>query len=189
MRSVATLTLLAALTCGAEAANAQETPLTLHLRDGSQIPLQSWTFSYEYAVWDKGRPPALAQTLRHEAREVIAGKDSYPLAGAALEFEYGERNSVREVDGEMQSVPIQQPLKYVLVEPDGNRREFEPKDPPHRDILAADASGDQLFQARGMDLRGETLTGTRRSFCLFSYTSLVECSDDPSQQVDRIDFP
>jgi len=188
MRPFAALAALA-LAGSAAAVSAQETPLTLHLRDGTQIPLQSWSLSYEYAVWAKGSPPALAQTQRHETRELIADKSTYTLAGASLEFVYGKRNSVRDVDGEMKAVSIDQPVKIVLVEAGGNRREFEPTDSPHRDRIAAETDKDQLFQARGLDLRGETLTGTRRSFCLFSYTSLVECSDDPSQQVARIDFP
>jgi hypothetical protein len=181
---LATLALAAAA-----AANAQEVPIQVELRDGTKIPLQDWTLSYEYAVWPKGTPAALAQGRRFDSRMLIEGKDERPLAESALEFDFESRRSERFVDGEMTSVEIEQPSGITLIAADGKRRDLKKPDPPHRDRLTGEADKDRLFQPRGLDLRGATLTGTRRSFCLFSYTVLVECSDDPAQQVVRIEFP
>ena len=170
-------------------AAAQEVPIRVELRDGTEILLQDWTLSYEYAVWEKGSPAALAQGRSHDSRMLIEDKGEHPLGGAVLEFGYGKRSSSRYVDGELQRVEIDQPIGFTLIAADGKRREFEKPDPPHRDRLTGEADKGRLVQARGLDLRGSTLTGTRRSFCLFSYTALVECSDDPAQQVVRISFP
>jgi len=180
---------LAALLLGALPAAAQEVPIQVELRDGTTIPLQDWTLSYEYASWDKGTPAVFAQTRRHEARMLIEDKDEIPLGGSVLEFRYEKRRSQREVDGEMKSVEIEQPASFTLTKANGDRKKFDHPEPPHRDRLAGEDSGGQLFQPRGLDLRGSTLTGTRRSFCLFTYTAMVECSDDPAQQVVRITFP
>jgi hypothetical protein len=189
MRAARLIPLAAVLAAAAPAVTvAQEVPIQVELRDGTTIPLQDWTLSYEYAVWDKGTPAVFAQTRRHDARMLIEDKDEYPLAAGALEFQYGKRRSQREVDGEMTTVEIDHPAGFTFTS-GGDRKEFDRPKPPHREMLAGNESGDQLFQPRGLDLRGSTLTGTRRSFCLFTYTSMVECSADPAQQVVRITFP
>jgi hypothetical protein len=46
-----------------------------------------------------------------------------------------------------------------------------------------------LVQARSLDLHGQTLTGTRRSFCILSYSALVQCYDTVGQQVVKLEFP
>jgi len=43
-----------------------------------------------------------------------------------------------------------------------------------------------VVQARAMDLRGQTIGGTQREFCLLSYSSLVECPAAADQRVVRI---
>jgi hypothetical protein len=191
MRGGSAFALVAAtlLATGGAPALAQEVPIQVEFRDGTKIPLQDWTLSYEYAIWKKGTPASLAQPRNRESRLLFEDKDELPLSGGVLEFQYGSRSSSRFVDGEMKRVEIEQPTGFTLVTADGRRREFESPDPPHRDRLTGDEDKDRQVQPRGLDLRGATLTGTRRSFCLFSYTALVECSDEPAQQVVRIVFP
>ena len=46
-----------------------------------------------------------------------------------------------------------------------------------------------MVTARSLDLRGESLTGTKMDFCLASYTVLVECGESPEHQVVQIEFP
>jgi hypothetical protein len=46
-----------------------------------------------------------------------------------------------------------------------------------------------MVVARSLDLRGESLTGTKMDFCLLSYSSLVECGESPEHQVLQIEFP
>lgn len=188
MRTARALSLFVAVAATLPA-TAQEVPIEVELRDGTTIPLQDWTLSYEYAIWDKGSPAVFAQTRRHDARMLIEDKDEHPLGGSVLEFRYDKRRSQREVDGEMKTVEIDQPASFTLTRADGDRKEFDDPEPPHKDRLVGEGAGDKLFQPRGLDLRGSTLTGTRRSFCLFTYTAMVECSDDPAQQVVRITFP
>jgi hypothetical protein len=59
---------------------------------------------------------------------------------------------------------------------------------PQRELLVPGGEKNMLFVVRTLDLHGQTLTGTRRELCLVSFTSLVECPDDPALQVARIQF-
>ena len=53
----------------------------------------------------------------------------------------------------------------------GTGRRSRPKvEPPHRDLLAPGADKSTMVMARSLDLRGESITGTRREVCLLSYT-------------------
>ena len=46
-----------------------------------------------------------------------------------------------------------------------------------------------LLQPRVLDLRGETLTGGKRSYCLLTYTALVQCAAADGERVVKIQFP
>ena len=60
---------------------------------------------------------------------------------------------------------------------------------PAPEALLPQAGKDLVVQVRGLDLQGETLTGGKRTYCLLSYTALVECAPDPDQRVVKIRFP
>ena len=62
-------------------------------------------------------------------------------------------------------------------------------DSPSRDLLAPGLDKKLALTARSLDLRGESLTGTKMDFCLLSYTVLVECGESPEHQVTQIQFP
>lgn len=161
-------------------------PAMIHLADGSVLPLQDWKLSYEYAVSPKGEVTLSIAPLRREARDLWLGKRTLPLAGLTLEVRYVEEEREREMDGEMRRMRVPVARSLVLRGADGKARTFK-LEPPHADLLAPGASG--LVQARSLDLRGQSITGTRRQLCLFSYSILVECLVDPSDQIVKIEFP
>jgi hypothetical protein len=77
--------------------------------------------------------------------------------------------------------------ELLLVAGDGKTEKLKTQ-PPHRDLLAPGLGKNVMLAPQSLDLKGETLTGTKRSFCLVSYTSLVECPSEPSHQVTKIEF-
>jgi hypothetical protein len=156
--------------------------IQVQLADGTSILLQSWSFSYEYVSWAKGEPPNVGNAARHEAKELLVGKKAIPLEAQTLEVRYEDASRV--VEGEATKVPVARGL--VLLGKDRKRSEIKPE-PPHVELLLADRSG-RTVQARALDLRGETMGGTRREFCLLSYSPLVECPTEADQRVVRIQF-
>ncbi len=86
------------------------------------------------------------------------------------------------MDGERRKVPIAR--SFGIVGADGKKSTFKPE-PPHADLLAPGAGG-KFVQARSVDLHGETVAGTRREFCLLSYSVLVECPIQAEQRVVSI---
>ena len=159
-------------------ASAVENPaIQVHLADGTSLLLLSWTFSYEYQTWRRGEAPTLGSTARRDAKDIWTGKKAIPLGSQALELQYVDR--MREVSGQAAKVPIAR--GFVLVSGDGKRNSLK-AEPPHQDLLEPDAGG-RLVQARAMDLRGQTIGGTQREFCLLSYSALVECPAAADQRV------
>jgi len=174
--------LLAVLISASPLLAEQGSAIVVHLADGTNLLLRSWSFTYEYASAQKGEPPTLASTAHREARDLWAGKKAIPLTGRTLEIRYAEENQV--VGGALQRVPVAR--GFVLVSREGKRENLK-ADPPHQDLLAPDAAG-RLVQARALDLHGETIGGTQREFCLLSYSSLVECPVQADQRVVKIQF-
>lgn len=142
--------------------------------------LLSWTFSYEYETRPRGELSTLASTGRRDAKDIWTGRKTFPLGRQTIELQYADQT--RAVDGQLAKVPIAR--GFVLVSADGKRNTVK-AEPPHQELLAPDAEG-RLVQARAMDLRGQTIGGTRREFCLFSYSALVECPVAADQRVVRI---
>jgi hypothetical protein len=156
----------------------------VQLADGSSVPLARATLSYEYVAWKQGTPQHEARPQRRDAPELWLAKKSYPVRGQSVEIVYVPGYKPREVDGETKAVKVsvangirlpgvKSPLKL---------------EPPHKDLVLTDAERGLMLAVRTLDLRGETLTGTKREFCLLSFTALVECPDDAPNRVVRIDF-
>jgi len=156
----------------APAPEAELAPLTLFFADGASQPLRGWSLSWEYAAWPKGESPTRGSVTRRESTDLLVGKKVVPTAGLLIEVEYtgdivrGLRT--RGKDGKSQ------PLKT---------------DPPAAEILSTKLGKDVSVQVRVLDLRGETLTGGKRSYCLLTYTALVSCVAEPGQRIVRIQFP
>jgi hypothetical protein len=94
----------------------------------------------------------------------------------------------REVDGQATTIQSAQANAFVLGQPDAKPAEWRIEAPP-REALLPGADKKLTVTARSLDLRGETLTGTRRELCLLSYSALVECGDDAANRVTRVKFP
>ena len=168
-------------------AAAQEGTVVLHMGDGTSFPLRAWSLSYEYLAWKQGTPQCRVSPTRKETSALWVGKKAYPVKDATLELRFTPAQRQREKDGEMQLVTIQVATGLVLVGHDGKREEFK-LEPPHRDLLIPEADKNTLLAVRSLELSGETLTGTRREFCLVSFTSLVECPSDAPMQVVKAEF-
>jgi hypothetical protein len=182
MRAAAAAALLLAVP-----AAAQEGPVVVHLADGTTLPMVSWTLAYEYGSWRQGESPALGALERQEARELWLGKKAHSLAGATLEFEYDiVEKAVEQMEGGTKAVRMPVVRGLTLTGAQGSVQKLKPE-APHRDHFPAEKA--RLVQARSLDLHGQTLTGTRRSFCILSYSALVQCYDSVGQQVVKLEFP
>jgi hypothetical protein len=161
--------------------------LVVHLADGTSIPLSSWTLSYEFQAWKSGTPPGFTQPERRNVTEIWIGKKTYPLSATSLEIEYRVYERQVEVNGETHKAPGAVVTKLVVME-DGKRKELKP-DPPDKELLLPDgAHKGMLLQPRSLDVRGETLTGTRRDFCAMSYSPLVECNAAASARIVKLEL-
>jgi hypothetical protein len=163
-------------------------PVMVTLADGSSFPLRPWSLSYEFSSWTKSTSPAFADVRRVDGLQLWAGKKVHPVAGSTIEIQYDTVERERDVDGDMQLVKLPLARLLVLKGPDGKKSEIRPE-PPYRDFLLPGSDKSLLVQARSIDLRGQTLTGTKREFCIVSFTSLVECVSEQGQQIVKLEFP
>ena len=163
---------LLALGAFARAAEPERAPLSVYFADGTRQPLRGWSLSYEYAAWKKSEGPERGANARRELQDLLVGGRTVATAGLVVEVQY--------VGGAARSL--------VLVS--GSRRNLVKSEAPAPGLLAPDLGKDMVIQARGLDLRGETLAGGRREYCLLSYTVLAECAaPEPGQRVVKLEFP
>jgi hypothetical protein len=155
--------------------------------DGTTLPLRNWTLSYDYVSWASGRSPASGIQADREASELWLGKRVVPMADALLAIRHGELRRETLVDGRPQPIISSSAREVTVTTPDGKTIKAK-VEPPHRDLLAPDAGKSTVVTARSLDLRGESITGTRREVCVLSYSSLVECGGTPADQVVKVQF-
>jgi hypothetical protein len=147
-------------------------PLTVFFADGSSQPVRAWSFAYEYLSWPKGESPARGTLSTRETGELLVGRKVVPTAGATVEVQYAGVTA-RE-----------------LVVTDANRKRSRLKvEAPASETLAPQLAKEAFLQPRVLDLRGETLTGGKRSYCLLTYTALVQCAAADGERVVKIQFP
>src|SRR5262245_12109108 len=170
----------------AAAASAQEGGAVAHMADGSSVPLTSWTLSYEYVAWKPGTPQHQAPPQRRDTAELLLAKRSFPVKGRTLEVVYSAVPKQREIDGAVETVKVKVASGFALDV--GGKKSTLKLEAPHRDAIIPGAEKGLLLAVRTVDLKGQTLTGTRREFCLASFTSLVECPEDAANQVLRVEF-
>ena len=159
----------------------------VRLGDGSSVPLRQWALSYEYFSWPQGGAQTDGTAGRREGSELWVGRKIVPLAGTTVQIEYDTVERERDVDGETRRVKV--PLARALKLLAGGKATTFKLEPPHRELMAPGVDKKRVVVARSLDVRGESLTGTRMDFCLLSYTTLVECGESPEHRVVQIEFP
>lgn len=180
--------LLALLLLCSPGAAQEGAPALVHFAEGEALPLTGWALSYEYSTRAAGAEALFGLPVRREAPQLLLGKKAHPLAGHTLEIVYGDVERSRKVEGRLETLTFLRAVGVVLVSPDGKRTSLK-IEVPDREILAPGADKKTIVLARGVDLVGLTLTGTRRELCLLSFSSLVDCAPSPANRVVRIEFP
>lgn len=155
--------------------------------DGNTLPLRGWTLAYDYISWPRGSSPASGVQAAREAADLWLGKRVLPVSDAVLDIQYGELRRETLVDGRPQFVLSSSAREMTVTTPDGKATKAK-VEPPHRDLLAPGADKSVVVLARSVDLRGESITGTRREVCLLSFSPLVECGATPADQVVKVQF-
>ena len=135
-------------------AHAQSGPVTVHLANGDALPLQEAKLTYEYQMWAKDTPRALAPFKYSETTVIVLGKERYPVAGTRISFDHSQGR-----------------VRLDITQADGKKKEIKKVKTPERKVLLPDLDKDFMVQIRSLDIKGQTLTGSRRSFCLISFTS------------------
>jgi hypothetical protein len=177
LRRVALLAALAPATLAAgpqpaSPSGEERPPVTVFFADGSSQPVRAWSFVYEYQTWPKGESPTRGSVATRETFDLLVGKKAVPTAGSTVLVEYAG-TSARELQ---------------VTDSDGKRTRLR-VEPPAAESLVPRLGKETVLQTRVLDLRGETLTGGKRSYCLLTYTSLVECAAADSERVVKIQFP
>ncbi len=147
-------------------------PLTVFFADGSSQPVRAWSFAYDYLAWPKGESPARGVLSTRETGELLVGRKVVATAGTTLEVQYAGASAreltVTDVNGKRSRLKVEAPASEALV---------------------PQLAKETLLQPRVLDLRGETLTGGKRSYCLLTYTALVQCAAADGERVVKIQFP
>lgn len=178
---VATWVAAAALTATVVSADAPPAAdrgtVIVTLADGSTVPLRGWTFSYEYALYGKEVSPMVAPTARHNSGDLYLGKRVVPAAGlGTVDIGYQQ----------MGTFAVARTL--TLKGPDGKTEKEKKIEAPHQDLVASDRPKGRQVLVRTLDLRGETVTGTKKDFCVLSYTSVVQCGTTLEDRVVKLQF-
>jgi hypothetical protein len=183
---------LVALVLAAEGARADAPveggSVVVQLADGSSVPLQDWTFSYEYVAWKKGSSLTQAQPTRRDSRELWLGKRTTAVTDAVVEVQYQDEERIHDDRGvaTKEKVAI---ARGVQVKPTGGSPADFKLEPPVRELLlGGPADKGLLVVARSLDLKGRTLAGTTREFCLLSFSAMIECGANAEDRVVKLTF-
>lgn len=155
------------------AARAQEdAPVaTVHLGDGTSVALAEWTLTYDFVTWKQKEPVSTAKPQVRESATLVLGRKVYPVKGDVL--------SLTHVEGE--------DAVRVTAMKLGKTGDLKVESPA-RETLAPEVEKSLFYQPRSLDITGRTLSGIRRSFCVASFSPLVECGAAKATRVVRIDF-
>ena len=146
------------------------------MADGSTVPLRGWSLSYEFGRYRQGESPLSGTNARKDGQELFLGKRALPAAGLTVTFVHAKAGADLLVVKTLQ-----------VTGRDGKASEHK-VEPPARDLLVTEVPKGEGVMARSLDLRGETVTGARRDFCLVSYTSVVQCGTTPEDRVVKLEF-
>jgi hypothetical protein len=144
---------------------------TLRLADGTSVVLIDWKLTYEFLSWKSKEPMSTAKPRVVTNSGLILGKKTHTLRGDALSFTHDETGDPIRVStmslGKVGSLKVESPA---------------------RDILAPDLDKNMIYQPRSVDIAGKMLSGIERSYCLASFSALVECGGTKTTRVVRIEF-
>jgi hypothetical protein len=144
---------------------------TIHLADGTTVALVEWKLTYEFATWRQKEPVSSAKPQVREHSMLVIGKKSYPVKADTLSLTHVE-------DGDTVRVVSLSLKKSGLIR----------MEQPSREIIAPDIDKSLLYQPRSLDLSGKTLSGIERSFCVASFSALVDCGGTETTRVVKVDF-
>ena len=155
--------------------------------DGSIVPLHNWSLSYEYGLAKPGTSPLFAPTARKTAWELYVGKKAMPTTGQVLTIAYAETMRSTESDTGVKTEKIKTPRDLTLTGADGRKTTLK-VEAPARELLVESLEKGTTLMARTLDVLGETVTGTKKDFCLVSYTAVVECGGNAADRVVKVEF-
>jgi hypothetical protein len=144
---------------------------TLHLADGTSVALVEWKLTYEFAAWRQKEPVSSARSQTRENSMLLLGKKSYSVKGDTMTLTHVETD-----DGFRVSSMSLKKAGELKVEA------------PAREAIAPDLEKNMIHQPRSLDISGKTLSGIERSFCVASFSALVDCGSTATTRVVRIDF-
>lgn len=177
------LVLAACASVRAQEPNPKSQTVALTLADGSTVHLHDFHFVVEFASWAKGDSPSAATVEHVSAKDLWTGKKVLPLAGASLELVRTTTERAGETEADGRPVLVSLLKEAALVAADG-RRKVVKLEAPDPSWLQNDKG--RLVRARAIDIEGESLLGGRTSYCVVSFTPVVECPGRPEFLVTRI---
>jgi hypothetical protein len=160
----------------------------VYLADGTSTPLLDWRFSYEYKAIPRGASRGLVKSSFSESRELWLDKHALEVAGRTLELEY-KAVEIEHTEGtETVKSLVSQVGKLVVVGPGDRRRELEPRAPRANRLRTESEKKDRIVPIM-LDLKGRSLAGTERRFCLAAFQALITCRPRAGDRVMRVVFP
>jgi len=157
---------------------------TVHFADGSQVSLIGWLFSYEFLSGKAGALPS--NSLRRDVPELRLGGKSWPPRGVKIEIEYQMVERERDDEnGEVVKEKVPRAVGLSITQ-DGKTSKVRPQAPDRKFLIGDEKSLNVL--PRTLDLRGETMTGTKREVCVVSFSELADCGAGDENRVVRIDL-
>jgi hypothetical protein len=191
--SAGALAILLLATLGAAPSASADAPpdrgtVVVTTEDGSTVPLHNWSLSYEYGVAKPGTSPLFAPTARKAAWELYVGKKALPTTGQVLTVAYTETMRSTESDTGVKTERVKTPRELTLSGADGRKTVFK-IEAPARELLVESLEKGTTLMARTLDVAGETITGTKKDFCVVSYTAVVECGGTAADRVVKVEFP
>lgn len=144
---------------------------TLHLADGTSVALVEWKLSYEFAAWKQKEPVSSAKSHTRPNAMLLLGKKSYPVKGDTMTLTHVEADDTFRVS----SMTLKKAGELKV-------------EAPAREALAPELEKNMIYQPRSLDISGKTLSGIERSFCVASFSALVDCGSTKTTRVVKIDF-
>lgn len=144
---------------------------TLQLADGTSVALVEWKLTYEFAAWRQKEPVSSAKSHTRENAMLLLGKKSYSVKGDTMSLTHVEADDTFRVS----SMTLKKAGELKV-------------EAPAREALAPDLEKSMIYQPRSLDISGKTLSGIERSFCVASFSALVDCGSTKTTRVVKIDF-